>query len=338
LLPANNLVKETTIPRQRLYILSLLLGVALAVLTSRPAVAANALASRFENDSFGNTDENYSNGISLAATTRGAGPFGWVWDIVQPNAGQRYATYELTQLQFTPSDLSRTVPDPRDRPYAGLLYLGLASHLRQKESLQSLKLLAGIVGPASYAEGLQNATHHILAYNAANGWDHQLRNEPIINLLYEYRQRYHLTPGTTAIGVELIPMGGVFLGNYLTQGEVHLQGRIGYHLPDDFGVTTLRGSGYLPFPEWEQPGHSWGVYAFAGGGVNIVGWNITLDGNTIAESPRVNKRLLLPAIELGAALWTRSFQTTFSYVLWGREFTGQPYRENFGSILLSYNY
>ncbi|KAF0221541.1 MAG: outer membrane [Geobacteraceae bacterium] len=296
----------------------------------------SAFSVRWENDAFGKTDANYTNGISLALTRTGRGVLGGLWDLGGEADGKRFAAYELTQLQFTPSDLKRSNPDPNDRPYAGLLYLGFTTHLQREESLHSLKLMAGVIGHASYSEGIQKFTHEALGYNLPNGWTHQLKNEPVVNLLYEYRYKYPLTPRDAAVGVELIPMGGAFLGNYLIQAQAEVQCRVGYHLPDDFGSTVLRGISYLPFPQDEKTHHAWGFYAFAGGAANLVARNLTLDGNTIAQSQSVDKRLFLPAAEFGASLWTRWFQTTFSYVMWGREFNGQPEREDYGSVLFSY--
>ena len=65
----------------------------------------NAFSIRFENDFIGGTDENYTNGMSLALTQTGKGLLGGVWDLFGEAAGNRFATYELTQLMFTPSDL-----------------------------------------------------------------------------------------------------------------------------------------------------------------------------------------------------------------------------------------
>lgn len=295
----------------------------------------SAFSLRWENDTFGGTDANYTNGISLALTRPGKGLLGGVWDLFGAREGRRFATYELAQLQFTPSDLNRTNPDPTDRPYAGLLYLGFTSHLQKEESLQSLKLMAGVVGPGSGAEATQRFTHRVFGYGLPQGWSHQLKNEPIIDLVYEYRRKFALTPRKAAVGIELIPRGGAMLGNYLIQGGVGAQVRVGYHLPDDFGTTVLRGIGYLPFPLDDTTRHSWGFYAFAGGEANLVGWNVTLDGNTFADSRSVDKRPFLPAAEFGATFWTEYFQTSFAYVMWGKEFYGQKEREDYGSILFS---
>jgi lipid A 3-O-deacylase len=314
----------------------------LSFITAAPTPAAeqyaqspSAASLRWENDTFGDTDANYTNGISLALTRPGNGPLGGVWGLLGEREGKRFATYELTQLQFTPVDLSRTNPDPADRPYAGLLYLGLTTHLQREESLQSLKLMAGLVGPGSLAEATQRFTHRTLGFGLPQGWASQIKNEPVIDLVYEYRRKFALTPRGAAAGIELIPRGGAMLGNYLIQGEAGAQLRVGYHLPDDFGATVLRGIGYLPFPLDEKPHHSWGFYAFAGGEASLVGWNVTLDGNTVAESRNVDKRPFLPAAEFGATLWTEYFQTSFAYVMLGKEFYGQKVREDYGSILLS---
>ena len=297
--------------------------------------AQNAFSIRFENDFFAGTDANYTNGMSMALTQAGKGLLGGVWNLFGEVAGNRFATYELTQLIFTPTDLTRSNPDPTDRPYAGLLYLGLTTHLERENSLHSLKLIAGVAGPASYAEDVQKFAHSTTNSTKAEGWAYQIKNEPVINLVYEYRHKFALTPRDAAFGMEMIPMGGAFLGNYLIQAETDVQFRIGYHLPEDFGTTVLRGSGYLPPPQDDTAHHAWGIFAFAGGGANLVGWNLTLDGNSFADSRSVDKRIFVPAAEVGASLWTHWFQTTFSYVMWGKEFYGQPKREDYGSVLLS---
>jgi hypothetical protein len=295
----------------------------------------SALSVREENDAIGGGDVNYTNGASIALTQKAKGILGGLWGLAGNTAGERFATYELTQLIFTPSDIKRSNPDPTDHPYAGLLYLGFTTHLQREKSLHSLKLIAGVAGPASLASDAQIFVHKVVGYSHPQGWDYQLKNEPVVNLVYEYRHKYRITPRDAAVGIELIPIGGAFLGNFLIQAETEAQCRVGYHLPDDFGATVLRGIGYLPFPQEERTHHAWGLYAFAGGAANLVARNLTLDGNTFAESRSVDKRLFLPAAEFGASLWTRWFQTTFSYVMWGKEFYGQHTREDYGSVLLS---
>ncbi len=292
----------------------------------------NAFSVREENDAIGGQDENYTNGISMALTQQRKGLLGGLWGDAE---GKRFATYELTQLMFTPSDIRVSDPPPDDHPYAGLLYLGFTTHLMREDSLHSFKLITGLVGPGAFAEDTQRFVHRIEGYSKPQGWSHQLKNEPVINLVYEYRHKYRFTPPDAALGIELIPMAGAFLGNYLVQAETDLQFRIGYHLPDDYGSTVLRGISYLPFPQEDKVHYTWGAYAYAGGGANLVGWNLVLDGNTLAKSHNVNKRLFLPAGEVGGSFWTRRFQATLSYVMWGKEYTTQKTREDYISGIVS---
>jgi len=298
----------------------------------------NAFSLRFENDCMATShrDENYTNGISMALTQKSNGLLGGIWNLFGSVEGTRFSTYELAQLMFTPTNLRLSNPDPTDRPYAGIIYLGLGTHLAKENSLHSLKLMLGLVGPDAYASDVQGFAHKIFNSTHAQGWHYQLKNEPIFNLIYEYRYRYALTPRDSAFGVEVIPMAGAFLGNYLVQGETDVQLRFGYHLPNDFGTTVLRGSGYLPPPQDDPEYRKWGVYAFAGAGANLVARNITLDGNTVADSRSIGKNLFLPAGELGATIWSQWAQATFSYVLWGKEFSSQPKREDYGSVLVSF--
>jgi lipid A 3-O-deacylase len=306
-------------------------------LAARPSVEPplNAFSVREENDAIGGHDENYTNGISLALTRKGKGLFGWVWDLAGNAEGERFATYELTQLMFTPRHTSQSNPDPTDHPYAGLLYLGFTTHLQREQSLHSLKLIAGVAGPDAFAKDVQKIVHKIEGYNDPQGWGYQIKNEPVLNLFYEYRHKYAFPLRDADWGVELIPMGGAFLGNYLIQAESDLQCRFGYHLPDDFGTTVLRGSGYLPFPQ-DKAHQVWGIYGFAGAGANLVARNLVLDGNTFESSRSVDKRLFLPMAEVGGSLWMRRFQATLSFVMWGKEYYGQERRENYLSGLLSY--
>jgi lipid A 3-O-deacylase len=291
---------------------------------------------RWENDTFGGTDANYTNGMSLALTRTGSGLLGGVWNLLGVDNGRKSATYEATQFQFTPTDLMLNPPDPNDRPYAGMSYLACATHLQREENLQSLKLIVGFVGPDSGSEAVQKLAHRTLNQKSPRGWPYQLNDEAIVNLLYEYRYRYLLKSGSSGLGAELIPMGGAYLGNYLIQAQSEVLLRFGYNLPDDFGPTSLRGIGYLPMPQFENTDYSWGVNAFIRGGANLVIRNLTLDGSSFSRSPNVEKRLVVPMTEIGAALWTREFLTTLSFQYWGREFASQPFREGYGSIMFSF--
>lgn len=293
---------------------------------------------RWENDTVSKTDENYTNGLSIAISKSGAGLLGGLWDLGGSSAGDKSSVYELTQMQYTPHNLNNSSVDLDDRPYSGITYLACMTHLQRANSLQSLKLILGVIGPYSGAEESQKFIHRLIGQNEPQGWELQLKNEPLINLLYEFRYRYRLAGMSRLFGVDIIPMGGAFLGNSLIQAQTEVLLRFGQKLPDDFGATSLRGIGYLPYPRPGNSDNSWGVNGHIRGGVNLVARNITLDGNTFERSHRVDKRALVPVVEAGTTILTHLFMVTVSYQIWGREFDSQRQREGYGSILFTIPY
>ncbi|MDH7500091.1 MAG: lipid A deacylase LpxR family protein [candidate division NC10 bacterium] len=233
------------------------------------------------------------------------------------------------------------MPDRHDRPYAGILYAGLSLHGEVDNRYHGLKLMTGVVGPWSGAEEIQREVHRWVGSEQPRGWDYQLHNEPILNLVYEHRRKYRLWDGSGDLGLEALPVGNFMLGNLLTQGQIGGQIRVGYHLPDDFGTTLMRGMVHLPPPRRTDDARSqpkWGVFLYGGANANLVLRNITLDGNTCKHSRRVDKAWIVPAAEAGLVVTTPRFAAAFSYVFWGREFQGQLENSAFGAFTVSYRF
>src|SRR5207245_9795218 len=110
---------------------------------------------------------------------------GSITPIFTPGGTRQHALF-LGQSIFTPKNLQLRPPDPRDRPYAGWLYVG-ASLLQEtnKRMLENLELQLGVVGPMALGEETQNGFHDLIGQNRASGWSTQLQNEPGIALSYE---------------------------------------------------------------------------------------------------------------------------------------------------------
>lgn len=310
----------------------MLARVALLVPLTAAAEPLSGVTLRVENDAVHSTDANYTAGLSLGYTRNVSGLLGGIWGGLGAPAGRHYSSYELAQLLFTPTDLNLIPPDPHDRPYAGLLYVGLTTGVRTEDSLHALKLLVGMVGPSSLGESGQKFTHRVLGNNLPEGWRYQLKDEPILNLLYEYRQRYRLAGEENGFGVELIPVGTAMLGNYLTKARAEAQMRLGY-LPDDFGETSIRGLGSAPLP---GAGSDAAIYLFAGGGGELVARDLTLDGNSFRSGPEVDKYPFVTSALLGVSYHSGSFIGSFSYTLCGREFRGQAEGMRYGALSLTY--
>lgn len=323
----------------RLTRISLLLA-GMAMATPLTAATADelpgAVTLRVENDAVKGTDANYTNGISLQYTRNDSGLLGGIWPNSANEKRRRYSSYELAQLQFTPTDTNRNPPDPYDRPYAGVLYLGITSGVQTDNSLQAFKLMVGMVGPSSLAEAGQKTSHRLLGDPLPQGWYYQLKNEPVLNLLYEYRRRFRLAGADDRLGVELVPVGTVMLGNYLTKIRAEAQLRLGYQLSADFGVTSLRGLGAVPIPESRLPSAMRNIYLFVGGGGDLVARDITLDGNSFTNGPAVGKKTVVTSGIVGLTFQFGKIFGTFSYILCGKEFSGQQEGEKYGMFALSY--
>lgn len=328
--------------------LSAWLAVALPALAAPPPAdtlqaaarlpAGHAVSLRWENDALAETDENYSNGISLAYTHSGKGWLGGLWGWFGVEDPTLYSSYDVGQVMVTPMDTSRPIPDPEDRPYVGMLSFGLSTQMRKGNLFHGLKFVTGVVGPASQADEVQAWFHELIGNQQAQGWAYQLDNEPIFNLVYEHRRRYALLPADAEWGAEVLPVFGAMLGNVLIQAQAGAQMRFGYHLPDDFGTTLMRGLGTLPNGLSVGAGDNpprWGIYLFASGSGVAVARNLTLDGSTFEDSPSVDKKPFFLAGEVGLSIWTRWFEVTGSYVCWGKEFEGQKHATRFGALYLT---
>jgi hypothetical protein len=312
--------------------------------TDRPPVLPaareprSAISLRWENDALADRDENYSNGISLAFSHEGRGWLGGVWDWFGASEGRRISSYELGQVIVTPADISLAPPDPQDRPYAGMLFGAVSTLYARDNQFHGLKFITGVVGPWSLAEEAQTWVHEMVGSTLPRGWDYQLENEPIFNLVYEHRRRVPILGQPGGWGAEAIPMVGGMLGNVLIQAQVCGQVRFGNNLPDDFGTTLMRGIGNLPFPRCgtdRSECRRHGAYVFAGGSGNLVARNLTLDGSTFRDSPSVDKEPAFASAELGLSVWFKHLQATFTYVIWGKEFEAQQAESRFGAITVS---
>lgn len=320
---------------QFMLILTLLLPVALTAVASAADAPFSTLSLRVENDAIHGTDANYTSGLALEYTRNDSGLLGNIWNSIGLHDGRKFSSYQLDQLFFTPTNLKLNPPDPHGRPYASLLYLGLTTDLQTEANLHALQLLVGVVGPMSLGKESQCLSHSILKNPHAQGWGHQLKNEPLLNINYEYRRRYRLEDHGTGFGLDLIPIGTAMLGNYQIRARAEAQLRFGYRLPDDFGQSTLRGIGTIPLDS-RSAGNSWGAYLFAGAGGDMVARDITLDGNSFRNGPSIGKHTFVSFGTVGISVRAGNFQSSVSYILCGKEFKGQLKGEQYGSAMITY--
>ncbi|WP_424140725.1 lipid A deacylase LpxR family protein [Roseomonas chloroacetimidivorans] len=316
-------------------------------LTITPAMAqqqrpdpSGTLSLTIENDFFGGSDRYYTNGFLLAWRSPSVGlpePLSALDRTLDRLLGPGQVRWGLSfgQNIYTPQDTDRRNPDPRDRPYAGYLY-GAATIAHSTGRAQTLaELQLGVVGPSALGEFVQNNYHDLINVRRAEGWDYQLKDEPVATLLLE--QRWRLPLGRLGgFETEAIPAVTGAAGNVNTYASVGGLLRIGDGLDADWGPVRIRpalaGSGSF------QPRQEFGWYAFVGLEARGVARDIFLDGNTWRDSRSVDKRPFVGDAQAGIAVLWRGVRFAYTQVVRSEEFYGQHGLQTFGSISASFRF
>ena len=306
----------------------------------------------YENDFFGGQDRHYTNGFKfswLSGDLSDWGQTGWRQSVIDRlpfvNGQDTQKNFGLAfgQFMYTPQDISRVPPDPADRPYAGWSYLELTFAAKTAKVMDSLSIQMGMVGRASQADEFQRAIHKWLSDEEPLGWDYQLQNEFGMNIIYERKWRLYARAFDESVGADLIPHAGFSLGNVDTFANAGFTLRLGFNLPSDFGVSTIRGASLPNGPIDDSdprvsPHRNWSFFVFGGGDGRAVARNIFLDGNTFRESASVDKKPFVGDAFYGVGIIAGRWQLTYMNAVRSLEFEGQQGKNYYGSIMLSYTF
>lgn len=286
------------------------------------------LTVRGENDSFAKTDRNYSHGITVTVETHALKepedecypwPVRWhsrFFNAITPDSllgydeqNEKSIVMKFGQAIYTPKNHwdSNLIPD--DRPYAGLLHLGLSLHRRYNvnsslEAMEAKEITIGIIGPLSFAKEFQQMTHSLFGDVQFEGWEHQLRNEPAFQVSYDKKYRNYQGKSRVQSGfaADWIRSYGLRIGNIETSANIAIEGRIGFDIPNDFGSFTVRpGSDSRP-PDIssnrsDNPHAKFGYHFFSIVDLKYVAYNFSVDGNLFHHSHHVTRQ---PWVVLGA--------------------------------------
>lgn len=309
---------------------------------SLPASYAHAEALyslKLDNDLFAGGDEHYTNGVELTRVTV-PDERHWARDLADALPGwsaQRLSAvgYHFTHQIYTPDDIETAAVVENDRPYAGLLLGGVSlfesnRHPGWRET-SVLSLQAGLVGPATGAQELQNVVHKLIGSEEPEGWDNQLENEPILDLGWHKAWWHQANWG--GLEMEYGPNASVALGNLYTYAGTGGTLRFGDGLDNSFGIPSVAPAsggrqGFLP-------GQGFGWYGFVGVEGRYMAHNLLLDGNTFEDSHSVDRREWVGDLQAGFVVTWDDWQLAYTTVWRTREFEEQHSGDQFGSITLS---
>lgn len=308
----------------------------------------------FENDLFGNTDQQYTNGVRLGWTSpnlekfadeQSIGRIGSFADSLWMGQGkyERNVAFTLGQSMYTPTDTFARELVVDDRPYAGWLYLGIGFLWKNEDVRNTLVLNVGVVGSWAFAEETQRLVHEARDIPTPEGWDNQLGNELGIALAYEHMWRFREKKDISTWDWDFLPYVGATVGNVAINARAGAEFRFGYNLPNDFGTAAIDPAATTPAPletpgkrkRWYQP---LGAHAFVRVEGRAVARDIFLDGNTFRDSHSVDKEPFVGDLAAGVSLNWKNTRLTYSYVVRSKEFEGQEDDQVFGSIMLSWTF
>lgn len=299
-----------------------------------------------ENDTVVDTDIGYTHGAKISALFYRGDTKESFFNIpfTSPQNSNNFISFAYANQMFTPYDLDETQLIVDDRPYAGYSYIEIGLHQTSQTSLDSLTLQTGIVGPSSGMEDLQSFFHKNIDASEAAGWEHQLKNEFIIQLNYMHKWRLEI-PKIYGFESVLVPYSGVNLGNASIKASGGALYRVGFNIPKDFGMNSMNEGSYSSLPVESKAiineQSKWSICFNLSAGTNLVARDIFLDGNSFRDSHSVDKNNFNAYIGAGGSARYKSFSVDYQYLYYTKEYELRGENETYkgyGSLLFSYHF
>lgn len=306
----------------------------------------------WENDSFVDTDQQYTNGTRLELTLGATVDREKLFPPLAPfvnllEDGQEvFGTLFIGQDLYTPSDISIPYLMVNDRPYAAWLYGGARFATRknrddvnerlpwvkQAADYASIELSGGVVGPWAQGNEIQTWFHDLIHYQRPKGWANQIPNEVVVDASYYRSLSLRLIGDEHKVfSFDVDPFFNANLGTVYVHGGAGIAAVAG--LNHKLGATPRRESYSAPLTR-TQTDRSWEAAFFGSIEERAVAWNSFLDGPMFDDNPdthTVDKKNLLWHSEIGLLLRYRCLVASYIYVIRSAEFRGQDGNHPYGS-------
>jgi lipid A 3-O-deacylase len=325
--------------------LALLMLVTLARAAAPPAeppldLRGSEIQLFIENDSFGSSDQYYTNGIKVGGGVPAervikilSVPPSKLLDAITEDASTHFGLFAGQNL-YTPRDITVGTPQPLDRPWAAWLYLGAVAQSVKEDRLHTVEFDLGVVGPPALGRQVQTFWHnHIVGASAPKGWANQVRSEPGFLVSYLHKRRF----GNRS-GVQVVPHAGASVGTIMTLARAGGIVRLGQNMTG-FGPDGIEPGGAMlkntrqEYESGARDSYEW--FVFAGFDARLVGHNIFLDGSLFRDGPSVSRRAAVYDILAGASVRLDTIRLSVTRVRRSEEFAtplGGGGRQRFYSI------
>lgn len=205
-------------------------------------LSPDRLSFRVSNDAFAvyneNYDRNMTNVLYLSVSYDELPDF---LDFLVRDPAKSGLLLSIAHHMYTPDDLTISQLQPDDHPYAGHIYLAISVVESPDSSTQKISTLQiGVIGPMAFAEELQRQAHVIFAGQDPQGWEYQLNNEPTLNFSQLFAKKFRKDiADLDDFNFEIVGSAGYDVGNVLIGANSTGMLRVGYRIPDDFGIRPI---------------------------------------------------------------------------------------------------
>ena len=322
--------------------MTLLLAPLLLAAAAQPATESapdrGVLSAVIENDLFGGTDRNYTNGLRLEWVRPADESPEWLRRAarLQPFVDLDGVTFRdgfaVSHTLYTPRDITLANPPADDHPYAAHLSFQWFATAAEPDAENTILIDIGVIGPSAGGEFIQETWHQLIDGEEPAGWDYQLKDE-IVFALAGQRVARHQGPSLAGLETDAVTHAGLTLGTLRTSVSAGGAVRAGFGLDQAFAPPRLRPA--IGPSSLYRPRDGVAGYVFAGVGAYGVARDVFLDGNTLRDSRSVDKYAAVADLQAGAELHAGRYRFAFTYVLRTEQFDGQDGPQQFGAIALT---
>lgn len=243
--------------------------------TLRPFSPDRLLRYTYANDLFFRTDYYFTQGMTLTLVhpTLAHLPTRHLL-VAGPPGSTQYHGLALRYDGFTPLRIQDPFIRVGDRPYAAYLYASFFRVSNQPTRHQRLTtgLEIGFIGPAAGGKELQTTIHRVTGNAAPRGWEHQIRNAPVVGYRVAVEQQL-----AAASRLEVLGSAEASLGTLHTYAGTGLRVRAGRFSPyfANLGVAAPGRPGDL---------RSWQLYGQGTLEGRLIGYDATLQGGAFTNN------------------------------------------------------
>ncbi|MDB5244089.1 MAG: hypothetical protein JWP57_4718 [Spirosoma sp.] len=248
----------------------------------------------YDNDLFTATDYYYTQGYQVEAINPALRKNPLTRLLIKASGNQAQYGLAFEHFGFTPTSIRSDAILVGDRPFAGCILVKTFS--MSTDTLRRLRvssvLSTGMVGPVALGRQIQTTLHRLLNGVEPHGWQHQIRNDVILNYLLTYEKQLYAYRHALSVSAQAQARVGTFADGLQT-GIVVMVGR--FNSP--FGNTSNKR--LLPMQ----------LYVYAQPLVNAVVYDATLQGGLLNRS----SPYVIPASQLARTTLQANMGAVFSY-------------------------